>query len=1858
MSLAFTALTACSDDNSETSLCDDVTCEGGICEKATGQCINPIDCAGDDSLCLEGFTCNVSTCEAEIACDNSACERGVCANGACINPAGCTTNANCLGDFYCGADDTCAADPCADTTCAAGVCQIGTGECVNADICTRATEATDCVSGSKCDGGQCVTEAVFCSALDCQRGVCSFEGLVCTNSDNCGGDDTKCLTGNYCADDNTCKANVCDALNQTCARGECDPASGQCVNPDTCTNADNCTDAFVCVGAVCVATEDACGAGGCAGNQICTYDDAASTATCGENLVGCSSALDCSTDRICDGGVCAAPAACVNDAFEPNDTAGDETNYANANSGLPVELALCGTDTDRISFITTDDPDLTGTLVAEVNILAADVGLGILALDLLNESGASVGTALTELNGTPTASARVEFAITATNGGTYTLVVSDGGNVSTAGVRYVARMDVVDADVVTACASPAELTVTAPVTGTTAGGTVALTSSCGDADGTNAEAIFSFTIDHAVYATFVVSPLTTTADFVISVRSVCEQSDSELGCEDALGVDRNESLERQLDAGTYIVVIEAFSDTTGGRFALSVSTEDIVCSAADNTCLSATEGNICNAQGTGFDISACPDGCDLALGICAQKTGDTCEYPIVVNPTTGYIGSIAWGAFLADYDPVTLACLVSNSPNVTDGPDVVYSIDVPDGSVLSAVIEQVGSNYISAYLVEDCADIGNTCLFGSNESGSGDETIFWHNDTGAVKTVFLVADSEIWSSYGTSPVQISVKPFVCAPGSMRCVLDRESQTCNTAGTGYDDFQICDSGCDPSGACLVTNDTCSGAIALTSGTTFSGTIVNYVDDYIPAGLGECSPVLYDDYAGNSDAVFSFTTTTPNEIVTITVDNVVGFDPIIWIAETCNMDDTLSECLVAVDTSESDGATEILRRLFPTPGTYFVVVEDGDSGNSTGNFDITALMAPPVCTPNAVLGCSADGFDVEYCSSLGEIATYSCGGGCVPGSNPSCVDEDADSCFDAEILTAGNTDTGTKSANYTGGNFVELALGQQGACDVTIPTTGYEHVYGFDLQPGEFLTIDVLPGTSSAALYMFSGECGLPSACEDFQAGVTAGNTFEYLATSPERVYFVVDYRYTSSTTNWNFNWDVSVTNYVCLPGQVSCLDANTASRCAADGLAQLLSTCPGGGTCADGRCDSTPTTADACFGAVDIGRGGSFSVDPTLFTSEVDIQSGNSCFSATYGAAGEDAFYQVTLQPNEILDVFAQGTGSYPYYQVVWAFTDCADAEGSCLGGSAPVSSGDTGFSYQAGAAAETVIVALDNRTAGGSAVRYYDVSVRVPDCLSSDPLVCNVGGTGLNTCVNGEVVEFVCGGGCAAGACAVPHGDTCFDNLVLTGTTGSIAGDWASNTNAVNITATQVGGCSFDSSDYPDGADDIYAVTLAAGETLKAELVASTTAAHMYIVGDCDDPMNTCLVSDPLSQSTSTIHYRSTVGETVFVIVDRDDTSTTGDYTLNYDITSTEACAPNTTRCLDANTVELCGPTGVPTPYTCASGCAGVACTTGVQADQCASAVDVGTGVALMGNYDDFTDDLDFTGLCAGETEDGPDAFYSVTLAANQIVRARLLSLGDEPPLLYFLNSCDADPASCIMGTHEDGVDQSDNNVFLEYQSLLGETVVIGVDNEFSADEPFFLTVEVLTPDCDPATFVQACTLDGTGFTYCNSTGFTRDHACANVGTCNPATNRCDEPVGDACLDPFEATPSMLGMPLTLTGTLSDFTNDYDLGTGNVCTLSRTAGPDSVYAVTLTAGQTLTATLVSDEMAPEDLALYVTQSCSNVRNQCLGGADNEVGTSTPELLTYTAAADGTYFVFVDSFYVGAAGDFTLNVTVN
>ncbi|MBI2378135.1 MAG: hypothetical protein HYV07_29300 [Deltaproteobacteria bacterium] len=127
---------------------------------------------------------------------------------------------------------------------------------------------------------------------------------------------------------------------------------------------------------------------------------------------------------------------------------------------------------------------------------------------------------------------------------------------------------------------------------------------------------------------------------------------------------------------------------------------------------------------------------------------------------------------------------------------------------------------------------------------------------------------------------------------------------------------------------------------------------------------------------------------------------------------------------------------------------------------------------------------------------------------------------------------------------------------------------------------------------------------------------------------------------------------------------------------------------------------------------------------------------------------------------------------------------------------------------------------------------------------------------------------------------------------------------------------------------------------------------------------------------------------------------------------------------------------------------------------------------------------------------------------------------------------------------------------------------------------------------------------------------------------------------------GDQCSDAIEITASG-----TFTGNTLSAVNDYSAA--RVCTRFDQTGPDVVYRVRLQASDRLVATLSPAGQPSWDTSIYLVTSCGDVSSSCVAGEDN----GNPEVVDYTAAAAGEYFIVVDG-YNGAGGPYELVVDIN
>lgn len=140
-----------------------------------------------------------------------------------------------------------------------------------------------------------------------------------------------------------------------------------------------------------------------------------------------------------------------------------------------------------------------------------------------------------------------------------------------------------------------------------------------------------------------------------------------------------------------------------------------------------------------------------------------------------------------------------------------------------------------------------------------------------------------------------------------------------------------------------------------------------------------------------------------------------------------------------------------------------------------------------------------------------------------------------------------------------------------------------------------------------------------------------------------------------------------------------------------------------------------------------------------------------------------------------------------------------------------------------------------------------------------------------------------------------------------------------------------------------------------------------------------------------------------------------------------------------------------------------------------------------------------------------------------------------------------------------------------------------------------------------------------------------------------------------DAPPGagpDTCAQAQDLTAAaMMAGGTTVTGNTVGYADDVSLP--STCTNYSTDGPDAIYSVTVNAGAVITA--VATPTTNWDISLEIVQPCA-LMPTCIAGRDVGFG-GDPETITYTAAAQGTYFIVVDGFNPGIAGPYSLNVRV-
>lgn len=1757
---------------------------------------------------LSSFTLFASACgpdddpQVTNLCEDVTCERGVCEAGECVNAGECAIDEDCVDGFFCGDEGVCQEASCEDVTCDRGQCSEATGRCENAPACAISTQDEDCLDGFVCAENLCVTEEAFCEELACDegRGVCSVEERACVNAENCEGSDQNCADGFFCAEDNTCQANLCDE-NDECARGVCDPASGQCVDPEVCAEADECTDGSFCVAGSCQPEADACAP--CEGNQICDYDADALSVTCEENPAGCSSAFDCAGDRACQGGICVDPVACVPDALEPNDDAESATDLAQAEEGVTA-AGICAADVDVFTFNTLGRGLVRGTLVVDVRTVSEDRGLGQLEVAIFGVDGAELSRQTTNEVGVASF-ARLRNAAQM---GVHRIEVRDAGEVRDPGVRYEIFADVVPEAVANVCAAAVVLEDGDTASGDTSDSTsFQIQPTCAEAGSTAGERIFTFEVEERSRVELNLRP-SSMVELTLSLRTTCESAFSEQACQFTPGAGVIQRIRQTLAPGTYFAVVKGPANNTGGNFNIDLSIDPLICSPGAAVCLDEGTSRVCNAQGTGFEEETCLDGCVAESGLCERPDGDTCLNPI--DASAGFSGIIDW----ANYeDEVSLdggdveageSCLSAAQSSRTFGPEVVYSVNLPAGHALQANLIS-NSDHAALLVVEDCADADLSCLAAQIDAterldGRFEQELVYTNETTGLQNLLVVASSSTTPT-GDSEIRITSGEVICAPNVAQCDGDALVR-CNAAGTNLIEERTCTFGCNPEGELLEeetddepalyggtcnpgTNQICRNAIdLLAEGDSFEGAIQDYTNDLDPDDSANPTGCTGRRATGG-DATF-FVDASAGDVITARLNT--EFDASLWITTDCSR--AAERCLAGSDSGVA--AEEFVQLTAPQDGRYFIIV-DSQSGEE-GLFNLEATVALPTCTPGELLGC-ADADTLAYCGPEGAPANFACVGGC---TGSTCNSPRGDACFDAIPAADGDVFAGSFNGRT---NTLEIPGEVLGACDFSNaddtfyagdPVLGPDAIYSVELEAGQALEVAGVNNSFSGVYYILT-ECGAAASCVDNSVRGENPNLVHF-AEQDETVYVVASRYNARSSSSEGYVLNFKVVDVTCTRGERRCMDSITAEVCTAAGYWESFD-CPTG--CTNGVCANAP--ANSCADAQVVTETSTFTNSFAQLENTIEVEpntSPNGCFaeySSSLDTGGPDAFYEVRLSAGDKLDVQSSGGSHILYVQ-----STCGEFN-SCLASNGGTSTSlNQELTYTA-EQDETVFVVLDTLFSSSSDFEvYFGITPTNTGCTTGDAY-CMADGETLAVCdSNGNYNAYRCTDGCANDRCGTPDARICEDAVMLTAGQ-TYRGDF-NGTASVPLDLAAQGQCDFTSlvgeaEDYGEWITRVHAVDVRQGELLTAKLRSRADDFFMYITGECGQGSAACEALSATGYSPE-VSYLADQDETVYVVVSRADDASSGYYLLDV-ATQTPGCSPGTSQCLaDGRTLGRCNDEGVFDIYPCEGTCSNGACDQPV-GDACFDAIPLVTGQPTTGTFmgtNQIEPAEGEAGSCEfANTFAGPETIYSIFVPAGQALTVEL----DTPVFgayVYILGEC-GEANSCI------ALARNDRESTTTFVADRDRTVYVVVDKTGAMidEREFTLTADYQTPECTPGQ--QRCSGDGTSLQICNEFNFFETYAC-NSGSCS--AGRCETPNGQSCQD---ALPLVLGQESTMTqGSVSWINAGSD--ESGACSISGDDDFGEAYRyVDLEEGDVLD--VVVDRGAVYGIELMVLESCFSM-NSC------------------------------------------------
>ena len=511
----------------------------------------------------------------------------------------------------------------------------------------------------------------------------------------------------------------------------------------------------------------------------------------------------------------------------------------------------------------------------------------------------------------------------------------------------------------------------------------------------------------------------------------------------------NEVVDASMIAGTtYYIIVDGGFAGISGVYTLTI----------DAPCVADCTGKQCGPDGCGNSCGACTGGdvCDDTQGLCLDPTqvpGEDCSNPVLIPPTNL--------PFVHLEDTTGSTDSASHSGGVCPGENNAQGVGAGDHTFeLSPAVTGVYEISLTtygwdgvAYVVTDCADIDNTCLFSDDDVGVGTETMFLTLD--ATGTYYIIVDG--WeNSAAEGAYQLYVgQPCVPQCTGLDCGSDGCGGSCGTCPAGEQ--------CDPSQQCQpVPGNTCANAITVPSapytdtGDTGDGAANSYT------AAAACPGINQDEGETSPDVVYEFTPATTGDY---TLTYTPTFDGSLYVVTDCT--DVPTSCLAASEAASQGPPWEEVITLTLTAGTtYYIIVDGGlpQGGGASGAYTLDICL--PDCTG---MVCGDDG-----CG--GSCGT--CAGGEMCDTVGQCQPTPGNLCADAIPVTAipfndaGDTSTGFAN-DYTAAAACPGITQQEGESSPDV-------VYAFTPATTGDYTITYVP-TFDGALYVVT-DCGdIPNTC---------------------------------------------------------------------------------------------------------------------------------------------------------------------------------------------------------------------------------------------------------------------------------------------------------------------------------------------------------------------------------------------------------------------------------------------------------------------------------------------------------------------------------------------------------------------------------------------------------------------------------------------------------------------------------------------------------------------------------------------------------------------------------------------------------